>query len=103
MPTLTSFPSRVALVLSIPLCGLATFASDEAEQIDLWAAKAPNGGVTFTWSGGAPEYQVYRSMDPRAVVTPGALVFETRSTAWTDFTAASPIQFYRVRTQANCL
>jgi len=94
---------RFALLLALAVAGTAAFASDESEQIDLLATKAPNGGVIFTWAGGAPEYQVFRSPDPRTVVALSNLIAETRAASWTDYAASSPIEFYRIRTQANCL
>jgi len=58
--------------------------------------------VVLSWTGGSPEFQVYRSNVPMAVVDPANQIANTRDYEHSDVLPAS-VWFYRVGHTADCI
>jgi hypothetical protein len=94
--------TSAACLLLVAVFSLGENAADPPDAIALSVARGLGPGeVTLTWTGGNPEFGVYRSANASAVVSLPNSLGHTASRNWTDAPPAGSIFFYNVVGLAN--
>src|SRR3989442_7477781 len=71
--------------------------ADTFDGVTLYVNIDPSfGTLTLQWTGGDPEFQVFRSTDPATVVDPASKLGDTSLRTWYDQPPAASILFYKV-------
>jgi hypothetical protein len=92
---------RCLLVVSVALIVCCSPPLLAAESIALFVERGPGDDeITLSWTGGAPPYRVYRSVDPSLVVDDSNQLGETSEKSWVDAPPDAPLHAYVVRSDA---
>jgi hypothetical protein len=94
--------SRLFLALVTLATVLATSGSPLLAATPDLRAERSGADVVLSWTGGVPEFRLYRAGDPATVLDRANRIGETTDRDWLDAPPASQVWFYRVESGATC-
>ena len=83
----------VGLVLAILFPSLL---AAHVDGMNLQVAPGPAGSVQLGWSGGQPDFFIYRSTSPNRVIFTANLIGQTQVRAWSDDPGPGSVFFYMI-------
>ena len=72
-------------------------------NVALQVSRGPGAqDVQLDWSGGQPNFAVFRSSDPTLINQPVSWIADTTGCQWVDVSPVAPLVFYSVMSEGSC-
>src|SRR5262245_4419909 len=84
-------------VLSLTFLSAGAALASHADGIDAWVVVGPGPGqITLQWTGGQPDFTIYRSTNPRLVIAPANQIGISPVRSWADESPPGTLFFYEI-------